>query len=320
MVQVLLVITIAVSLCSCKKSPDSSFKSTPENAQPASISAEKGSPQEKQAAKTRQFETVTHHSVNLPEHPHRVISLAPNITEAIFFLHHEKALVGVTKFCNYPPEAEKIDKIGGFIDADMERIVALRPDLIIGTTTSLTLKQIPTFEAQHIPYAYLDIGTIETSLKGLTDLETLLNGAPDSAVALRIDNLSKELDSLEGRLNKEIRFAFVVSRKPLMLAGAEAFPSELLTKAGAENVAANLEGDYPQVDLEVFVSLNPNLIIDTSPQNGEKAPWEAFPTLKAVQQKRVILPHDDGLVRPGPRLGGAYSNLVDEILRLNKEP
>ena len=261
-------------------------------------------------------------SATLPPNPARIVSLAPNLTEIVFALGAGDRLVGVTRFCDTPLEAKALPKIGGFIDPDMEAILAREPDLILGMKSG-DAKILTTFKTQNLPYLFLDMPHIDATYKGILAVGRALGreaAATELVAQMRAQVHQAAVtagarSSTAGAHGPKVLFA--IAHAPLIVAGPKTFGHELLQLAGATNLAAPSPTAYPTWDMERVLALDPDVILDATmnpeaPQEAE-AFWKAQPSLKAVKTNRVILLQDPMYLRPGPRLGKALKALVDQL-------
>jgi len=233
--------------------------------------------------------------------PQRIVSLAPSNTEILFALGLGEKVVGVTDWCDYPPEALEKEKVGGYDTPDIEKIVALNPDLILvayGTSMDvintlvglgLTVFGIKTTDLDDLLNDIKTIGEI-------TDKE-LEAYALTSEMENRIQAVTNQTEELEERPS----VFYIVWHDPLWTAGSETFIHELIEKAGGVNICQNLTG-YTTISIEEVVACNPEVII-TSEWSFE---WAQNETLlegtDARQYDRVYQGDDDLVQRPGPRL------------------
>ena len=235
--------------------------------------------------------------------PQRIVSLAPAMTEILFALGLGDKVVGVTDYCDYPPEALEKPKVGGYSTPDIEKIVALNPDRVLvahGTPMEvidtmiglgLTLFGIKTTDLDDLLNDIKRIGEI-------TDKE-LEAQALTSEMAVRILAVTNQTEELEQRP----RVFYIVWHDPLWTAGSETFINELIEKGGGVNICGNLTG-YPTISIEEVVARNPEVIITSSwPSVYEWAMNETALNATDARQNGRVFACDDNLVqRPGPRL------------------
>jgi iron complex transport system substrate-binding protein len=243
-------------------------------------------------------------TVRLAAPPRRIVSLAPSLTEIVFLLGREGSLVGVTRFCNVPPPASRLPKIGGVSDPDVERIVALSPDLVLCTTDGNPRDKVRAVEEMGIPCFAVAPQDLEAVFTAIERLGVLL-GAADRGIAEA------------GSLRRRARLAspssldvdhpavlFVVSTAPIIAAGEGTFMDELVRLAGGRNAAARFSGRYPRLSVEELVSARPDVIFVAGMAGVERFPpevtrWKEIP---AFRDGAVVTLDGDLVTRPGPRL------------------
>jgi iron complex transport system substrate-binding protein len=240
--------------------------------------------------------------VAINETPQRIVSLAPSNTEILFALGLGDKVVGVTDWCDYPPEALENEKVGSYDTPDIEKIVALTPDLILvayGTTMDvinnliglgLTVFGIKTTDLDDVLNDIKTIGEI-------TDKEVEAQ-ALTSEMENRIQAVTNQTEELEERP----RVFYIVWYDPLWTAGSETFIHELIEKGGGVNICQNITG-YTTISIEEVVARNPEVII-TSEWSFEWARNETGPlaSTNASQSGRIYTCDDDLVQRPAPRL------------------
>jgi iron complex transport system substrate-binding protein len=235
--------------------------------------------------------------------PQRIVSLAPSNTEILFALGLGEKVVGVTDYCDYPPEALDKEKVGAYDTPDIEKIVALNPDLILvayGTTMDvinnlvglgLTVFGIKTTDLDDLLNDIKTIGEITDK-----EVEAL---ALTSEMENRIQAVTNQTEELEQRP----RTFYIVWHDPLWTAGSETFIHELIEKGGGMNICGNLTG-YPIISIEEVIACNPEVIVTSSwPGIYEWAMNETALNVTDARQNDRVYTCDDNLVqRPGPRL------------------
>ena len=234
--------------------------------------------------------------------PQRIVSLSPSNTEILFALGLGDKVVGVTDWCDYPLEALEKEKVGSYDTPDIEKIVALTPDLILvayGTTMDvinnliglgLTVFGIKTTDLDDVLNDIRTIGEI-------TDKEVEAQ-ALTSEMESRIQAVTNQTEELEERP----RVFYIVWHDPLWTAGSETFIHELIEKGGGVNICQNITG-YTTISIEEVVARNPEVII-TSEWSFEWARNETGPlaSTNASQSGRIYTCDDNLVQRPGPRL------------------
>jgi iron complex transport system substrate-binding protein len=234
----------------------------------------------------------------------RVISLAPSSTEIVYALGAGDRLVGVDRYSDWPPEARAVARVGADIDPSLERIVALKPDLVLTATTANSprtadaLKNlgIPVYvsRASRLEEVYLDVEGIGQAL-GRAETGRALA----SSLKARIAAVRATMAGVAPVLS-----AVVVWTDPLVLAGPGSHVADLLAAAGGRNAADDVAQPFPTYSLERLVKRAPEVIVVGSHADGRPTlqPLERLATLPAVQHRRVYRIDGDLLFRPGPRV------------------
>ncbi|HET6372904.1 MAG TPA: cobalamin-binding protein [Candidatus Polarisedimenticolia bacterium] len=264
----------------------------------------------------RRLADGTGRMVSVPERPLRIVSLAPSVTEILFAVGAGDRVVGVTDFCDTPPEATSLPRIGGMINPDLERIVGLRPDLVVASTTGNYRDDAERIERLGIPVFSLHTPTISSILSAIEQAGDLA-GTRDRAARL-VTDLRRRLDRVvAGAAVRRPRTLFVIEPDPLIVPGRETFLGEALIMAGADLVTADAGSAWAQYDLEKVLALGPEVIL-TTPAN---APWaERLPGLSkwsklpAVVGGRVFVV-SDSIQHPGPALVDG----IEEVARILAE-
>jgi iron complex transport system substrate-binding protein len=233
--------------------------------------------------------------------PQRIISLAPSNTEILFALGLGDKVVGVTDYCDYPPEALNKTKVGGYANPDIEKIVALNPDLIL-VAYGTPMEVINTL---------VGLGLTVFGIK-TTDLDDLLNDirrvgeitdkeveaqALTSAMASRIQAVTNQTAELQ----QKPRVFYIVWHDPLWTAGSGTFIHELIEKAGGVNIFGNVTG-YPMVSIEEVIARDPEIIIASEWSYDWAINASELASTNASQTGRIYTVDDDLVQRPGPRL------------------
>jgi len=245
--------------------------------------------------------------ISLPDNPQRVVSLAPSITEIIYALGQQHRLKGATMFSDYPHAAQKLPTVGSYVHLDLERIVALRPDLCIAIKDGNPKEVIDRLDSLKIPVYAVDPKNLDSVMETLQEIAQLL-GADDTA-----EFLIRRMKSRIGRVTSRVattdsrpRVFFQIGISPIISVGSDTFIHEIIVLAGGKNLA---EGriPYPRFSQEQVLGLSPEVFILTSmARTGAfekvKAKWERWPQLDAVRSGRIHLVDSNLFDRPSPRL------------------
>lgn len=241
-------------------------------------------------------------SDRLPDAPARIVSLAPSVTEILFAIGAGDRVVGVTRFCDYPAEVAELPKVGGFIDPDLEAILARDAELVIGVAAgdaAVTQK----LQRAGLPHVFLKMETFDATYRGIEAIGEVV-GEADAAREV-VAEMRREVHDIVAVSPEETpSVLFVMGHKPLIVAGPDTFGHEMITLSGARNAAGELEAPYPRLDIERVLEMNPDVIIDATMVSGQRPGdfWKAYDALTAVKRDRVVLFEDASLLRPGPRL------------------
>ncbi|MHC4808347.1 MAG: ABC transporter substrate-binding protein [Planctomycetota bacterium] len=245
--------------------------------------------------------------ITLPDYPQRVVSLAPSITEIIYALGQQHRLKGVTLFSDYPDAAKKLPIVGSYVHLDLEKIVALRPDLCIAIKDGNPKEVIDRLDSLKIPVYAVDPKNLDSVMETLQEIAQLL-GADDTAKFL-IRSMKSRIDRVTSRVattDSRPRVFFQIGISPIISVGSDTFIHEIIVLAGGKNLA---EGriPYPRFSQEQVLGLSPEVFVLTSmARTGafEKAiaKWERWTQLDAVRSGRIHLVDSNLFDRPSPRL------------------
>lgn len=256
-------------------------------------------------------------SVAVPADPRRVVALAPSVTEIVFALKQEHRLVGATQFSDYPPEADRLPKVGSYIRLDLEKITALAPDLCIAVKDGNPVDVILRLDGMKIPVYAVDPRSLDTVMAAILAVGDLLN-APKAA-ADRVAGMRRRIGRIQALTAAADRpgVFFQIGVDPIVSAGTSTFIHELIVAAGGRNLAAGAT-PYPRFSREQVLALAPEILIITSMARGElfqkvKREWMAWPELPAVRSGRVLILDSDVLDRPGPRMVDGLEQLFGII-------
>ena len=245
----------------------------------------------------------------------RIVSLAPSVTETLFALGFGSRLVGVTTHCDYPAEARKIAKIGGFISPSLEVIVAKRPDLVIGVSSATDPVKAREMERLGLKVTLLSLATVGDILSSMRTIARLLGD--QQAGEKLVNKITGQFDQVKSRVARAPRRTalLAVGLRPLVAVGGNNFIDELITMAGGANIAGNASQPWLNLPDEYVVAKAPQVIIEAgmgSERKGSTKHWMDLESIPAVKESRVYAYPSDKILRPGPRIGEG----LEEIARL----
>ena len=255
-------------------------------------------------------ETVTDQvgrTFNVPENPGRIIALAPSITEIMYDLGQEKRLVGVTQYSTYPPEAESLPRVGSYVRLDIEKIVALQPDLCLAIKDGNPKHIVDKLVNLGLPVYVVNPRNLKQIMDAITKLGSLLN-AEQKAKELVLD-MEKRIGQVQSRVKKGARrprVFFQIDAEPLFSAGTNTFIHELIEMAGGINTTAG-EVAYPRFSWEDIIVLQPEIVLISSMAGGLPSEyllksWQKWSMVSAVKNERIYVVDAELFDRPTPRL------------------
>ena len=253
--------------------------------------------------------------VLVPDDPQRVISLAPSITEIVYAIEQGNRLKGVTRHSDFPREANKLPVIGSYVRPDIERIVALNPDLCIATKDGNPKAVIERLAALKLPVYVVNPHNLDTVLETILEIGTLLN-AGDKATTLT-NNMAERIQRVKSRVVQVAhrpRVFFQIGISPIVSVGSDTFIHELIEVAGGTNLAKGPLA-YPRFSREQVLALEPEVFIITSMSRQAvfeqvRAEWRRWPSMPAVRDERIFLVDSDLFDRPSPRLVAGLELLI----------
>lgn len=253
--------------------------------------------------------------IRVPDNPKRIVALAPSITEIIFALGQQDRLKGTTQFSNYPAETAKLPKVGSYVRLDLERIVALNPDLCIAIKDGNPKEIIDRLQALNIPVFAVNPRNLESMMQTIQRIGGILNASAKANTLVEdMRSRMQQVDALVSRIDHRPRVFIQIGISPIISAGRNTFIHELIVRAGGINVAAGNKA-YPHFSREQVLALAPDVLIITSMSRSgafekAKAEWSLLTHMPAVQQKRIYTVNSDVFDRPSPRLLNALEILT----------
>ena len=256
--------------------------------------------------------------IMLPAPPRRIVSLVPSATELIYALGGQDRLVGRTDFCDYPPAAKDKPRVGGLISPSLETIVALKPDLVIATTSGNRLETFTRLEQLGIPVYAVHATRIAEMLEVTRRLAELTGR--QAALAPLVSGLEGRLFAVANavRPHPRPRVLYVLWPEPLLVPASGALLTELISLAGGDSITASERGDYPRFSIEAAVVRAPEVILLASHGSGSAPPierekWERLASLPAVKSKRIHVVDGNLAHRYGPRVVDGVEALARAI-------
>jgi len=256
--------------------------------------------------------------------PARIVSLIPATTEMLFAMGAGNRLVGAGNYDRFPPEVDKLPRVGGLLDPDTERILALRPDLVILYATQSDLRarldraSVPYYSYEHraMPDIMQTIRAIGARIGAAESAERVAAGMEQSLADIR--------RAVAGR--PRLKTMLIFGREPgtlrgVLASGGYGFLSDLLDVAGSENAFADIKQQSVQASTEMLLARRPDAIVELRYGDDRRAVnidqelsvWKTLPSIPAVRNHRLYLLVGDEFVVPGPRIVNAARRLAEAL-------
>jgi iron complex transport system substrate-binding protein len=260
----------------------------------------------------------TGRTVRVPQPVERIVSLAPSLTETVYALGLQDHLVGDTDYCDYPPDAQKKNKVGGAVNPSIEEVAALHPDLVLVTKGLNRFETVRALDDLKIASYATDPHTVQEIIASTAKLADVLGAA--SAGAALAEDLQQRLVDLQQRIGElpARRVLFIVWTEPLITIGKDTFIADAMRKAGGVSIVDATQ-DWPQLSLEEVVRLQPEFLVFAA-QHAENAPADlealtvrpGWRNLEAVRNRRFAV-ISDAVNRPAPRIVSAIEDLARQL-------
>lgn len=267
-------------------------------------------------ADSRSVVDDTGQRITLAAPARRIVSLAPHVTELIYAAGGGAWLVGASDYSDFPPEANRLPRVGGYQSLDLERIVALKPDLIVGWPSGSPPAQLDKLRALGIPVFLSEPTHTAQIASNLERLGLLMDtGAVATPAANRLRARFAALERRYGARPK-VRVFYQIWTRPLMTLNGKHMVSRVMTACGGENVFAAQPMLTPQITREAVLHAAPEVLLAT--QEGDAGgrsltPWKAWKTLPAVARGNLFYLDGNLLNRAGPRLAEGMQQLCEAL-------
>ena len=245
--------------------------------------------------------------IKLEKVPERIVSLAPSITEILYYLGLGDRVVGVTKFSYYPPEAKQKPDVGSYVKVNIESIITLGPEIVIGTADGNEPKVVDLLEQAGIDVYIINPRNVRDVIKTI-------------ALIGHVCGVGDKADKMTRRLNERVDFVISkvkgrkrplvflqINLKPIMTVNHNTFHHDLINMAGGINMTGDMEVNYPRISIEELISKRPEVMIISSMDRGgrfevARKEWMQWTSIPAVRDNRVRLIDSDLIDRPSPRI------------------
>ena len=258
--------------------------------------------------------------ISLDKPARRVISLAPHATELLFAAGGGEHVVGAVNYSDYPEAAKRIPRIGSNREVDIERIMALRPDLIVAWMHGSSERQIELVRQLGVPVYLSDPQTLEGIPESLLRLAQLMG--TETAARPVAAGLRGQLAALRSRYagRSRVRTFYQVWDKPLYTLSGKHIVTDALRLCGGENIFDALTITAPVVTLESVLQADPEAIFGTAEKNyGGVNLWRQYPTMTAVRNGNLFTVDGNLLNRAGPRMIAGAAVMCEKLEQARRQ-
>lgn len=277
------------------------------------------------ALQAREVVDVTGAKVSLVDQPKRIVTLAPSLAELVADLEGEfmGRLIGVSDFTDYPPALKKVPSIGSYAKFNLEKVVALKPDVVFATQDGNPKDQVLRLREMGVPVVVVSTSTLGEVYESIRIVSTSLGVKPEGDQIIKrlkegVENIRKRVETrLKG--SKPPRVLLQIGDDPLVVVGKGSFLHEALEVVGAKNVYGDLKDNYPRPSLEDVFSRDPEVVVvlamteDLGPFYTMARKWERYGILAASKNERIHVLQGDTILRPTLRLLEGLSKLERAI-------
>jgi iron complex transport system substrate-binding protein len=248
--------------------------------------------------------------------PMRIVSLAPSVTETLFALGAGPEVVGVSQYCDYPPQVRDLPRVGSFLTPNLEAIIALRPTLVVGLELSSDVRQIRALNSMGYPVLLVSDDSLQQIETSIEKVGVRIN-REDEARRL-VAHIQSQIAAVQERLAnvKPMRALMLVGHQPIVAVGTGTYLDELLRIARADNIAAAAGEQWPHLSIEFIIAMRPEVILDGAMGSDAATSddfWENYPTIPAVRDHRVVGYAQDPMLHAGPRVGQSLEIIARKI-------
>ncbi len=245
--------------------------------------------------------------VRIPNAPKRIVSMAPNLTEILFALGLREEIVGVTDFCDYPDAAMTKQRIGGFINPSIEKIVSLKPDLILGIRDGNRMETVQRLNDLGFPVYVVDPTGFDGVLKTIVNIGEIVRKREQSIdlirrIAKRKESIFRLIQSLPRR-----KVFFQIGFSPIVTVGKGSLGDDLIRLAGGRSISENDSANYPVYGVETILAKAPEVIILSSMDSKRDylnlmKMWQSLREIPAVKKNAIYVIDSNLVDRPTPRI------------------
>jgi iron complex transport system substrate-binding protein len=254
-------------------------------------------------------------SVTLAKPAQRVIAMAPHITELLFAAGGGEHVVGVMNYSDYPEAAKRLPQVGSNDQIDLERVAALRPDLLVAWKSGNTERQLTQLKSLGIPIFYSEPQKLDEVATSLTRLGQLMG--TEAAAQTAAADYRQKIASLSASYSKRppVRAFYQIWEKPIFTLNGDHIVSDALRVCGGQNVFAALKVIAPSVSAEAVLQENPEAILGGDKHDADAGIniWKQYKGMLAVQRRNLFMLDSELLVRATPRIADGVAALCEKL-------
>jgi iron complex transport system substrate-binding protein len=259
-------------------------------------------------------------TLELPQPASRIITLAPHLAELVFAAGAGDRLIATVEYSDFPADAQKIERVGDAFRLDLEKIVTLRPDLIIAWGSGNPKAAVQRLEDLGLPVWTIEIRQPHEIVKAL---RAFGEATASPQIARRTaDELDRRIEALEEnyRNRADVKYFYQVAERPLYTVNGEHLISRMLKKCGGVNIFHNEPGLAQQVSHESVIVADPDVLIAprVSAADEPLKQWQDWPSMRAIQRNALIHVSADGISRATPRMVDAVETACGELDKLRQ--
>lgn len=241
----------------------------------------------------------------------RIASLAPHITELLFHIERGHLIVTTADRSDFPDAAKQIPQIGGYDQINIEKIVSLKPDLIISWQTGNNQRQVDKLKSLGFPIYYSEPKSLADISKTIRNFGILTNN--QNFAKNKANAFDQAIINLKPKHKKHTKVFYEVWHKPLFTINGNQIISEVIRYCGGENIFANSLAIAPIVNFEAVIERNPQLIILSEGSKESLKDWQRWPVIDAVKNNNILVVNPDHIVRPTPRILKGMKSICEQI-------
>jgi iron complex transport system substrate-binding protein len=266
-------------------------------------------------AEERIFTDEMGRQVKIPYPAKRIVSLAPSITEILFALGLDEEVAAITNFCDYPVAVLSKPRIGGFVNPDVEKIVSLKPDLIIGIRDGNRMDTVHRLNDSGFPVYLIDPKGFDGVMQTIKNIGDVVGREKESRKMIKeMVKKTENIMTLTQSLSRPKVF-FQLGDAPMVTVGKGTLADDLIRLAGGKSISENESVSYPAYSIETVLLKAPEIIIMTSMDSKKNSPqlvkkWESWKSIPAVRMNMIYVIDSNLVDRPTPRIGEGLEALV----------